>query len=204
VRNDLVHRLGLRPLEDGAKGLEQLPHRHLQPRRLARTPGAFHVHQRLAGEHVAVQQRPLRQRQRGLAVALVIQQLAHQIGARVCLLLFFAPFRRRQQHARLDQRESRGHDEELAGDVEIQPAHHFQIRQVLLGDRGDGDVNDLHLVLLDEVQQQIEGTFEDGELDAVQPRGANSQLQRVRLALLTVPLGFLSHHSPPTPQQLSH
>ena len=41
----------------------------------------------LAGEDVAAQQRPLGQRLRRLAVALVLEQLAHQIGARVGLLV---------------------------------------------------------------------------------------------------------------------
>ena len=38
--------------------------------------------------------------------------------------------------------------------------------QVLVGDRGDGDVDDLHLVLAHQVQEQVQRAAEDVQIDA--------------------------------------
>src|SRR5206468_897959 len=72
-----------------------------------------------AREHVAIEHLPLAERDRDLAEALILDQLLHQLGPRVLLgLLVLA--RLRQQHAALDVRECRRHDEVLARAVEVQ------------------------------------------------------------------------------------
>ena len=93
---------------------------------------------------------------------LVLEQPAHQRVARIFLLALDAGrrFRPRQQHLRLDVNERRGHHEELAGDVEVELLHQLDRVEVLLRDERDRDVVDVHLVLLDEVQQQIERPLE--------------------------------------------
>ena len=63
----------------------------------------------------------------------------------------------------MDQR--RRHDEELARDVEVELLHQLDRRKVLLRDQRDWNVMDAHLVLSDEVQQQIERSLEHLELD---------------------------------------
>jgi|GEM_PF-6136367 len=53
-----------------------------------------------------------------------------------------------------------GHQEELAGDVEVETLHGVDVGQVLIGNPGDLDIVDIHLVLLDEMEQKVEGAFE--------------------------------------------
>ena len=65
----------------------------------------------------------------------------------------------------MDQR--RRHHQELTGDVEIQVLHQLDVVEVLLGDQRDRDVVDVHLVLANEVQEQIERPLEGVELDLV-------------------------------------
>jgi hypothetical protein len=67
---------------------------------------------------------------------------------------------RRISASRLDVNQRGGHHEELPDDVEVQLLHQIQVIEVLLRDERDRNVVDVDLVLLDEVQQQIERTFE--------------------------------------------
>src|SRR6185295_16031742 len=71
----------------------------------------------------------------------------------------------RQQHLRLDVNQRRRHDEELARDIEIQLLHQMDRVEVLSRDERDGDVANLQLVLLDEMEKQIERPLEVFELD---------------------------------------
>src|SRR2546425_12491252 len=96
----------------------------------------------------------------------LFRSLLPQLGPRVLLPLLVLA-RLRQQHAALDVREGRRHDEVLARAVEVQLGQLLEHRQVLVRDGGDGDVGDLHLVLLDEVKEEVERALEDGE-----PHGA--------------------------------
>ena len=72
-----------------------------------------------------------------------------------------------QQHAALDVHQRRRHHEELAGDFEVEHLHDRQILHVLVRDPLDRDVVNVHLLLLDEVEQQIERPLEDLQLDFV-------------------------------------
>jgi hypothetical protein len=100
---------------------------------------------------------------------LMLDQPPHERLARI--LLGLAPARRRlgagQQHLRLDVNQRRRHDQELAGDVEIQLLHQLDVREVLLRDSGDRNVVHIHLVDPDEVYEEIERPFERFELDLV-------------------------------------
>ncbi len=98
-----------------------------------------------------------------LLEALVLEQPRDQLGARIAPLIVVDVSFGGQQHARLDPRQRRRHQQVLAGDVEVELPHHVEVFEVLLGDLRDGDVGDLHLVQADQVQQEIEGPLEGRE-----------------------------------------
>ena len=115
-------------------------------------------------------------------VFLVLEEAADE---RVARIFFFAldaggGFGPRQQHLRLDVNQRRRHHEVLARDVEVHLLHQLDGLEVLRGDERDGDVVDVHLVLLDEVKQQIERPLEVFELDGV---GVDGGLEIVRLSM---------------------
>ena len=64
--------------------------------------------------------------------------------------------RPRQQHARLDLGQRRGHHQILAGELELQFLHQLDVLHVLAGDLGDRDVENVDVLPADQVQQQIE------------------------------------------------
>ncbi len=108
----------------------------------------------------------------GRLVLLVLEEAPHERFARILLkaLVVLGGIGTRQQHARLDVDEGRRHHEELSRDVEIQLLHQRDEAEVLLGDERDGDVVDVHLVLANEVDQQVERPLERIELDPVRVR----------------------------------
>ena len=57
-------------------------------------------------------------------------------------------------------RERRRHEEVLARDVQVHQLHDGEVLEVLLRHERDGDVEDVELVLLAEVQEQIERALE--------------------------------------------
>jgi hypothetical protein len=61
----------------------------------------------------------------------------------------------------------RRHHEELPRDVEVQILHQVDVLEVLFRHLEDRDVVDVHLVPLDEMQQQIERALEIIEVDRV-------------------------------------
>ena len=105
--------------------------------------------------------------------ALVLQQTPDQRLPRVLALfllaLLFLLLSRigRQQLAALQEREGRGHDEVVAGDLEVHGPHELEVLQVLLRNEGDRDVEDVELVPAHQVQQQIERPLEHLERDEV-------------------------------------
>jgi hypothetical protein len=125
--------------------------------------------------HHGVRPRPLRgadlrllvQDARGFLVALELEQPAHELLARVHVLLVALGLGGldRHQHLRLDVDEGRRHHHELAGHVEAELLHHVQVLHVLARDGCDGDVVDVDLLALDEVEQEVERTLEEGQQD---------------------------------------
>ena len=57
------------------------------------------------------------------------------------------------------------HDQELAGDVEVEALHELQRRQILLRDRGNRDIRNADFVFFYEMKEQIERTFKNLKLN---------------------------------------
>ena len=102
---------------------------------------------------------------------LVFDELAHQIEPRIDPLLvgrlIGGARLDRQQHPALDHHQRGGHDQKLAGDVEIQHAHDVEIRHVLRRDPLDRDVVDIDLLAPDQIEQQIERPFKHLQIHLV-------------------------------------
>src|SRR5881392_27215 len=95
-----------------------------------------------------------------LADLLVLEQPPHQLGPRIFPLVVSQP--PRQQHLRLDPQEPRRHLEVVRRLVQPQLVDH---REELIGDLRDRQVGDVELVLVNQVQQQIQGARELLQLD---------------------------------------
>src|SRR6202035_1625246 len=65
----------------------------------------------------------------------------------------------REEHFGFDVDERGGHVDEFGGDVDVLNFELVEVVEVLRGDFGDLDVVDVHFLLFDEVEQEIEGTF---------------------------------------------
>ena len=91
---------------------------------------------------------------------LVLEQAAHQFGARI--LPRFFTVGPRQQHLRLDAQQTRGHLEIICRFVQGERA---DARQELLGDASDGNVVNVELLVADERQQKIERAGEVAQLN---------------------------------------
>ena len=91
--------------------------------------------------------------------AFVFLQPADQLRARI-VFVFEIETRPRQQHARFDFGEQRGHHEILGGEFPLQRRHQFDVLHVLARDLGDFDVEDVEVLPADQIQQQIERPFE--------------------------------------------
>jgi hypothetical protein len=96
----------------------------------------------------------LRERLRHRLEALVFEQTIDELLARIFDFSFVLVVR--QEHLRLDVDQQCRHVDVIGGHVEAQLLHGVEITGVLLGDESDGDVVDVDLVLLDQVQQQVE------------------------------------------------
>ena len=121
----------------------------------------------------------------GHLVLLVLEQPADELLARVGPLLAVRRIGRlvaRKQHARLDVRQRRRHQEVLAGEVQVERARRLHVLDVLPGDEGDGNVQDVQLVLLDEREQEIERPLElrqrEGEAGRPFRRGRRRSCRR--------------------------
>ena len=108
---------------------------------------------------------------RGLEL-LVLEQPADERLARILFRILLRGIGPRQQHARLDVNQRRGHHEELPRDVEVQLLHQVEVVEVLLGDERDRNVVDVHLVLLDEVEQQSRAAPRNSGGGRDSPRGS--------------------------------
>ena len=97
---------------------------------------------------------------------LVFDQLPNQFPARIIFVDIF--LRRllidRQQAAALQVNQIRRHDDELAGDLDVQFLERLEIFEVLPRDALERDIVDVDLVALDQIKQEIERTFENSSL----------------------------------------
>src|ERR1700730_10587625 len=105
----------------------------------------------------------------GILELLILDQLSDQIPARILFLCFFIRWLLvdRQEIAALDVNEVRRHDDELSGDLKVQHPKSFEILKILAGDAFDRNIVNIDLVLLDQVEQQVERTFENFQLHFV-------------------------------------
>ena len=71
-----------------------------------------------------------------------------------------------QHHPRLDFDQRAGHVEKIADRVDVDLLQHGQVFEKLVGDGGDRNVRRVELVLAHEVQQQVQRTAKDVQLDA--------------------------------------
>ena len=108
----------------------------------------------------------LQRRGRVLELA-VFEELLHQLAPRVGLVLVGFPRVGGEEHPALDLHERRGHDEELPRELDVEFAHGLDVVEELVRDARDGDVEDVHLVPLDEVEEQVERAVEGIERDGV-------------------------------------
>ena len=72
----------------------------------------------------------------------------------------------RQEHPRLELDQQRRLVDVLAGDVQVHLLHQAEVFVELVADGRHRNVGDLDLVELDQVQQQVERTVEDRQVDA--------------------------------------
>src|SRR5512147_78214 len=94
---------------------------------------------------------------RRLFERLVFKQTPDQFFARIRPLeLILRGFIHRKQHLGLDLEQRCSPDEKLAGDGQVQIFHRLDVLEILPGDEVNGNVVDVDLVLLDEVQEKIE------------------------------------------------
>ena len=77
-----------------------------------------------------------------------------------------------------DVGQRRGHDEVFGREIQMHELHHCELLEILLGDAGVRNLQDVELVLVTGVQQEVERPLELGELQG--PRGCASV---VRLAV---------------------
>jgi len=157
-----------------AEGLYQIEQVHLDEILLRRR----RIHGNGTGplEDVSIEETPLAQFQGGFLEGLVFQELPHQIGPGVLLFRGLVLAGGGQEHAGLDVEQGRGHDEVLPRQVQVQGTHAIQGGEVLFRDQGDGDVGDVDLVLLDEMEQKVQGTCKDVEADFIRHRQSGRPL----------------------------
>ena len=183
---DLAREVDLRAVDDALKRVEELVEADVGERR-----GSLRLDRRRAAEEdVAPGDAARAERLGGSLVLLILEQAQDQLRARIGLLLVrLGVVRRgvrvgRQEHLRLDVRERRRHQQVLSRDVEVEVLHHAEVREVPVGDEGDGEVEDLELVLLNQVQEQVERPLEGRQID--------DEVGVERL------LEFVAHATPPT------
>ena len=102
---------------------------------------------------------------RGLLHALVFEEAAHELRARILRLLARRRRRLGQQQARLDLDQHRGHQQVLGGELELRASHHLDVAQVLARELRHRDVEHVDVLLADEVEQQVERPLERLEED---------------------------------------
>jgi hypothetical protein len=110
---------------------------------LRQTPQQGFLDPHLDPVEIALGLRQFVERLRGDFHLLVFDQAADQFGARIIGLFAGHQRRLRQQHARLDLDQHRGHHQVVGGEFEVLRAHRVDIDQILLGQRRHRDVEDI-------------------------------------------------------------
>ena len=108
---------------------------------------------------------PLLEHARGVAILLILQEAANQLVPRI-LDLFLDLVGPGEDLLRLDLDQHARHGHKIADRVDIQLFEHREVLQKLVGDGRDGDVENIHLVLAHQVQQQVHRPAEDSQIYA--------------------------------------
>jgi hypothetical protein len=99
----------------------------------------------------------------------VLDELTDELPARIIFfdVFFWGLLGAWQQGSGFQIHQVGRHDDELGSEVDVQELERVDVIQVLFGDFLDRDRLDIQLVLFDEVEQEIQRTFEDFELNFV-------------------------------------
>lgn len=99
----------------------------------------------------------------------VFDELADEFPAGIVFVgVFFGRlFGAGEEGSGFEVHEVRGHDDKFGGEVDVEEFKGVDVVEVLLGDALDGDGVDIEFVLFDEVEEEVEGAFEDFEADFV-------------------------------------
>ena len=100
-----------------------------------------------------------------VAVFFVFEQAAHQLLTRVFQLLLHlvAP---RQHLLRFDLDQQAGHPQKIAHGVDVQFLDQRQVFEILIGNRRNGNIGDLDLVLTHQIEQEVHRTSEHVQVNA--------------------------------------
>ena len=121
--------------------------------------GVVHEHRRVAG---AGANRALAGLHRGLHLLVVQQPLDQKLPG---ILLAALLGRTGQHEPRLDLQQLGRHGHEFRRDFQVQLLHELQVIHVLPGDLSHGQVQEIQLLLMNEVQQQIQRSFKSREVE---------------------------------------
>src|ERR1051325_1916372 len=100
----------------------------------------------------------------GILEFFVFDELANEFPTRIVAILFAFDFRallNRKQFTAFDIHQRRGHDEEFAGDFEVKQAHRLDVFDKLFGETSQIDLINVDFLFLNEIEEQIQGSFED-------------------------------------------
>ncbi len=135
-------------------------------------PGLHRGQRRPGRKPVTSNPGQLRQGLGGELEPLVLLQAANQLGAGVFVLVtVLAPGRARQQGARLDLGQHRRHQQVLAGQFDFHSLHQFHVLDVLVGDGGHIDRQDIQILPANQIEQQVKRSLEGLEKDPERLRG---------------------------------
>ena len=96
---------------------------------------------------------------RRLLVAFVLLQTPDQLGPGIFRLLFLA-HRPWQQHAGFDLCQHRSHHQIFRRQFQAQIGHHLDVLDVLIGDLGDRDIQNIQILAFDQIEQQVQRSLE--------------------------------------------
>jgi len=124
---------------------------------------------RLVGEAALLLELPQRKEAGGVFEFFVFDELTDKFPTRIVVLRIFLGrlLHPRQQGAAFQIHQIGSHHDELGGKVNIEQLEGVDVVEILPGDVFDGNRVDVDLVFFDEVEQEVERTFEDFEADFV-------------------------------------
>jgi hypothetical protein len=73
----------------------------------------------------------------------------------------------REKHLGLDIDQRSSHVDEFGGDVHIESFELVEVVEILRGDFGNLNIVDIHFLLFDEIEQEVEGAFIERNVDSV-------------------------------------